>query len=323
MDKEVIATGKTLEEAKDSAVKQLGVKEQDIQFEVIELPTKKKFGLFGGNSAKVKAFIKSAKTADNAKTNCNKPVKNNPDKSKKKNANTNKNKKVSLATSTKSSDNGNEYLNNILKYMGAKKFTVTSTTDDSTISYQIEAANPGLIIGRKGETLDAIQYLVSLNANNTNSDFCRVHLNVGNYREKREDNLVSLAGKLGEKAKREHRKVFLDPMNPYERRIVHTEVQKIEGLTSWSEGEGIGRHIIIAPKDMPKGNSSEHRNRNYNKRRPNRNIAKKADEVGTYGKITDGEKVTASPSVVDDFDFTMKNEAPVSPLYGKIEPKNE
>lgn len=141
------------------------------------------------------------------------------------------------------------YLEDVLAGMGAKDFTVTIIEKDETCTLSIEGEDLGFVIGRRGETLDALQYLAGLIANRVDNSYYRINVDIGNYRQKREKTLVSLAKKMAGQAARTGRKTSLEPMNPYERRIIHTTVQEIEGATSWSIGSDASRHVVIGPSD--------------------------------------------------------------------------
>lgn len=141
------------------------------------------------------------------------------------------------------------YLEDVLAGMGAKDFTVTIIEKDETCTLSIEGEDLGFVIGRRGETLDALQYLAGLIANRVDNSYYRINVDIGNYRQKREKTLVSLARKMAGQAARTGRKTSLEPMNPYERRIIHTTVQEIEGATSWSIGSDASRHVVIGPSD--------------------------------------------------------------------------
>lgn len=121
---------------------------------------------------------------------------------------------------------------------------------------EISGDNLGVIIGRRGETLDALQYLAGLVANRVDNSYYRITLNIGNYREKREQSLIGLAKKIARGAAKTGRKTSLEPMNPYERRIIHTAVQEVKGATSWSVGEEPYRHVIIGPSEDNPGKRS-------------------------------------------------------------------
>ena len=157
-------------------------------------------------------------------------------------------------------------------------------------------------VGRRGETLDALQYITSLVANHGEEPYIKVTVNTGNYREKREKTLEILGRKLAFKAIKTGRKTSLEPMNPYERRIIHTAVQKVNGAISWSEGENAARHVVIGPDPKVKNNrkGGYQNNRRGGGRRsygggkkqsstapvnPDRVPLNEGGETGLYGRI--------------------------------------
>ena len=110
----------------------------------------------------------------------------------------------------------------------------------------------GMLIGRRGETLDALQYLTSLVSNNGKDEYLKVMLDTENYRRKREEALKRLAVRLADKVIKSGKKVVLEPMNPYERRILHATLQDHPGITTYSEGEDPFRSVVVALKDEAK-----------------------------------------------------------------------
>lgn len=207
MIREAIGIGDTEVAAQENACKQLGVETYEAEFELLQRAEKKVLGLFGGCPAKVRAFIK-----------------------------------VSPA------DAAQEFLKNVLDAMGLEKITLDmKETEDSGVVIDLEGEDVGSVIGRRGETLDALQYLTGLVANHVENTYYKVTINTGDYREKREKTLEILGRKLAFKAIKTGRKTSLEPMNPYERRIIHTAVQKVNGAISWSEGESLNRHVVIGP----------------------------------------------------------------------------
>ncbi len=128
------------------------------------------------------------------------------------------------------------FLEDVLAKMGVEQVTVTVAEEDGNITLSLEGEDLGFIIGRRGDTLDALQYLTSLVANRVGGAYRRISINIGNYREKREKTLSGLARKAAIQAAKTGRSTSLEPMNPYERRIIHTAVQKVEGATSYSVG---------------------------------------------------------------------------------------
>ena len=110
----------------------------------------------------------------------------------------------------------------------------------------------GIVIGKRGETLDAIQYIVNLVANRNSKEYLRSSVDSNNYREKRIESLESLAHKMAKKVKRYNRNMKLEPMNPYERRIIHSTLQNVQGIYTISEGEEPYRKVVIKIKKKNK-----------------------------------------------------------------------
>ena len=124
---------------------------------------------------------------------------------------------------------------------------------DNELSVSLSGGDMGVMIGKRGQTLDSLQYLVSLVVNKHRDVYIRVKLDTENYRERREQKLKSLARNIAHKVKRTRRSVALEPMNPYERRIIHSALQRDPYVTTCSEGEDPYRHVIVMMKKNPKG----------------------------------------------------------------------
>lgn len=139
------------------------------------------------------------------------------------------------------------YVEKILGIMGIGEVKVTPRYYEDNVCLQLSGAGLGVIIGRRGETLDAIQYLSSLVANRGEGDYIRVNIDSGNYREKRERTLEALARKLANNAVRTGKSTTLEPMNPYERRVIHGAVAQVKGATSSSIGVDPNRRVVISP----------------------------------------------------------------------------
>lgn len=139
-----------------------------------------------------------------------------------------------------------EYVRSVLLEMGVDA-RITVNQNENAIIIRLAGDGLGVVIGRRGETLDALQYLTGLVANRCEGDYLRVTIDTGNYREKRERTLQQLARKLSASALRSGRSSMLEPMNPYERRIIHSTVSQIEGVTSSSIGEEPNRRVVISP----------------------------------------------------------------------------
>ena len=135
---------------------------------------------------------------------------------------------------------------------------------DRTVVIHLDGESIGSVIGKRGETLDSLQYLVCLVANRLRrreGDYVRFTMNAGNYREKREETLRALATRMAKKALKTGRPVALEPMNPYERRIIHAVITDIEGVTSKSTGEEPNRKVIIKPTRSESREGREGRSR--------------------------------------------------------------
>ncbi len=131
------------------------------------------------------------------------------------------------------------------------------------IFVNITGEDAGVIIGYRGEVLDAIQYFTLWITNKCGKDFVRVTLDAENYRKKRCETLQNLAFRLAKKCSRTNRKVELEPMNPFERRVIHTALQDNKYVTTTSEGEGRFRHVVISPKETATKTASEAREMTY------------------------------------------------------------
>ncbi len=130
-----------------------------------------------------------------------------------------------------------------------KKMNITADYEvevaENEIKIDISGENMGVVIGRRGQTLDALQYLVSLVVNRRVEAYTRVVLNTENYREKREKSLIKLANKLANRARKYRKNIALEPMNPYERRIIHSSLQDNQYVSTRSEGQDPNRKVII------------------------------------------------------------------------------
>jgi spoIIIJ-associated protein len=140
-----------------------------------------------------------------------------------------------------------EYLENLLRLMGVN-IEISSVETENGLYIDASGPDAGTLIGYRGETLDALQYLVSLKVNKGEEDYQRVSLDAEDYRAKREDILIKLAQRLATKAVKTGRKVSLEPMNPYERRILHSALQGHTGVRTHSEGSDPYRRVVITPK---------------------------------------------------------------------------
>ena len=227
MKKEVVVKAKTIELAVQNGVDQLGSTKEDVTYEVIEMPKKGILG-FGATDAKVK---------------------------------------VSCVMSVK--DTAIEFISKIISHMNidAKPLVVEELKNELKID--IVGENLGILIGYHGEILDSLQYLTYLAVNNGEEDAepeigkdgksetVRISIDVENYRKKREETLRELAKKMADRVSKYQRSITLEPMSSYERRIIHSTIQDIEGVTTYSVGQDNDRKIVITRENAAGGSGAK------------------------------------------------------------------
>lgn len=147
-------------------------------------------------------------------------------------------------------DRAKGYLSEILMKMGFDSAVASIEDTEGGLQIQISGEGLGVIIGHRGETLDALQYLITLAANRGSEEYKRITLDIGGYREKREKTLVALAKRIAQSTIKTRRSTTLEPMSAYERRIIHTAVQEIRGVSSWSVGEEPNRKVVIGAENQ-------------------------------------------------------------------------
>ena len=142
-----------------------------------------------------------------------------------------------------------EYLTPIFKLMGVEEFAFTAFKKGEATILRVSGQHMGVLIGRRGETMESLSYLASLVVNRMEGPYVKLGIDVGGYRGKREDDLAALARRLAEKVVRTGCCHEMEPMNPYERHIIHTALAGVEGVRSESKGEGPARHVVIYSTD--------------------------------------------------------------------------
>lgn len=172
--------------------------------------------------------------------------------------------KVRVFVEVKPAQVAADYLIEILNQMGYHDTVVDIKEEDNGAMLCISGGEASTMIGYRGETLHALQYLSGLIANQIHNEYYRITINIGDYREKRRETLTALGTKIAYKALKKGRNFSLEPMNSYERRIIHAAVQNVPGVKSWSKGEHMYRHVIIGPEG---GERFTHKKRNgYNRK---------------------------------------------------------
>ena len=207
--KSVVKTSKTIEQALEEALKELDLSEDQVEVVVIEEPSKGFLGLIGNKDA----TIRVTQVYD-------------PEKMAK------------------------EFLGKIIDSMGIKaNLDINLKKDILYIDVvDIESSELGILIGKRGNTLDAIQYLISLYVNKPSEKYFKIVLDAEGYRDKRQESLTKLAKRMADKALYSKKPVKLEPMNPFERRIIHTAIQGYKGVTTYSEGNEPYRRVVIVAK---------------------------------------------------------------------------
>lgn len=187
--------------------------------------------------------------------------------------------KIRVAKKETVQDRAVDFLTSVLEIMGVKpEINVTMNEEEKAMNINIVGEDMGMLIGKRGQTLDSLQYLVSLVVNKTNDDYIKIKLDTENYRERRKETLENLAKNIAFKVKKTRRNVALEPMNPYERRIIHSALQNDKFVETHSEGEEPYRKVVVTMKKGVKeynryysGRSGSYHKGSYNKtgyRRP-------------------------------------------------------
>lgn len=142
-----------------------------------------------------------------------------------------------------------DYLKDVIEKMGVQDVKFSAVQKGEATIIRLDGEKMGALIGRRGETMESLSYLASLVANRLEGDYIKLGLDVAGYRDKRESDLTALAQRIGAKVRRTGRSFAMEPMNPYERRIIHSAIGKMEGVRSESKGEGRDRRVVIYSTD--------------------------------------------------------------------------
>ncbi len=204
--KETVKKGKTVDDAVEAALAELGVGKDDVEITVLTEGNKGLFGL-GSKEAEVKVTVIEKSSEEIAR----------------------------------------DFLNTVLEGIGLEA-SVDISKDEERMNIEISGESMGVIIGRRGETLSALQYLTSLVVNRKTEGYTKISIDTENYKKKREESLIKLANKTAEKVIKYRRNITLDPMNPYERRIVHSSLQGNDKISTFSTGDEPMRRVVVALK---------------------------------------------------------------------------
>ena len=203
-------TGKTVEDAVQEACIKLSSTRENVEYEIIEKESSGFLGLIGGKPARIKAWAK---------------------------------KVVSLE------DVAKDFIKDVCNAMNiAVVVDINVNYEEKIMEINLSGEEMGVLIGKRGQTIDSLQYLVSLVVNKESEEYYRIKLDTENYRERRKQTLENLAKNIAYKVKRTKRSVSLEPMNPYERRVIHSALQNDRYVTTKSEGEEPYRHVVVMLK---------------------------------------------------------------------------
>lgn len=308
---EKIFSAKTEEAAKEQAInefKACGISESDITFEILEKPVKKLFSLKG--EFKIKASAADPVFEEAVSEPEETPAQSFGEPEQAVNAPADG---INLLETAKVK-NAVKYLTKVLTALGVENFRVDTILSGETVFLDIVGEKLGVVIGRRGETLDALQYLTILASNKTEESYCRISVDCNGYRAKRRETLEALAEKTAHRVLKQGRRITLEPMNPYERRIIHSKVAEIEGVYSHSTGEEPFRKVVISATAKPAYNGKGDRRGRGPRPGAGRSYRQSTGFSTSFEreyKRTQAEPITYSQETVD----TEKNAS----LYGKIE----
>jgi spoIIIJ-associated protein len=280
-------SAKTVDDAILEAAIQLGTTRDKVAYEVITQGSTGFLGI-GSKKAVIKAHVKSEeetvaslkaeKEVEKILEKVNeKPVNEKP-------ANTEapvkaekaeKAEKPVKAEKTAEPEDVKEFLNKVFAAMNMTvNVTVTENPEEREMNIELEGDDMGVLIGKRGQTLDSLQYLTSLVVNKGSEEYIRVKVDTENYRQRRKETLENLARNISHKVKRTRKPVALEPMNPYERRVIHSALQNDKYVCTHSEGEEPYRRVVVALKEGVRVDNYNNRNRN----RYNRNYKNKKEK---------------------------------------------
>lgn len=261
-------TAKTVEDAVELVLAEFQTTRDKVEVEVIEKESSGFLGLFNNKPAKIKArMIVAEGTNVEAKPVAGDvtPAAENV-------------KSVSPVNNADPAGAAKKFLKEVLTAMDITAEIEAEINEESeTLEVQIIGDDMGILIGKRGQTLDSLQYLTSLVVNKEVQSYLKVKLDTENYRARRKETLENLAKNIAIKVKKTHRAVTLEPMNPYERRIIHSSLQNDKFVETHSEGEEPFRKVVITPKKGVNYNEGGHRQNN-------RYSSKRYDSRGGYNK---------------------------------------
>ena len=278
-------SAKTVDDAINEGLARLGTTSDKMEVDVIERESSGFLGLFGKHDAKVRVRLKEIKPApvvekkvvkdtkpasvrNNVETKTEeKPVVDIQRKPKKKFDEIEKIEPVSADRQEKAKTDAIKFLTDVFKAMKLEAVVnVEFDAAENELSIDVKAEDMGVLIGKRGQTLDSLQYIVSLAINKDSNEYVKVKLDSENYRIRRKETLENLAKNIASKVKRTGRQVSLEPMNSFERRIIHSALQGDPDCETFSEGNDPYRKVVVKPKNEGRSYYNNRYNKGYGKK---------------------------------------------------------
>ena len=276
---------KTVDDAINEGLARLGTTSDKMEVEVVDRESSGFLGLFGRHDAKVRVRLKEVKPAtvvekkvvkevkpasvrSNIETKTEeKPVADIQRKPKKKFDEIEKSEPVSSDRQEKAKADAVKFLTDVFKAMKLEaSINVEFDAVENELSIDVKAEDMGVLIGKRGQTLDSLQYIVSLAINKDSNEYVKVKLDSENYRIRRKETLENLARNIASKVKRTGRQVSLEPMNSFERRIIHSALQGDPDCETFSEGNDPYRKVVVKPKNEGRSYYNNRYNKGYGKK---------------------------------------------------------
>ena len=235
----------TVEDAITKATTELGVTSDQIKYTVLEKGSKGFLGI-GSKEAVIEVEVSDGVIPKEEKTEKKEQKAEKPKKKEEKKPEKKEPAKVKTTENDVAHfEEGKKFLEDVFEKMGMKVTVEYELDEEDTLSINLTGEGMGVLIGKRGQTLDSLQYLTSLVVNRSGEHYIRVKLDTENYRARRKETLESLAKNIAYKVKRTRKSMSLEPMNPYERRIIHSVLQSDNFVMTRSEGEEPYRHVVV------------------------------------------------------------------------------
>lgn len=270
-------TGKSVDEALDRALDQFETSSDQVDYEVIEKESNGLLGLFS-RPAKIRVRLKEQEEEFVKPSAVQKVVETSSVVEEKEKEQPEEKISAEPVDESLLVQTAEDFLTKVCDKMGIDaKFEISCASEDSRIDINIVGNDMGLLIGKRGQTLDSLQYLTSLVVNKESGTYYKVKLDTENYRARRKETLENLARNISSKVKKTKKSVALEPMNPYERRIIHSALQNDKYVETYSEGEEPNRKVVVAMKKEYRnynGNRGGYEKKNFQNKRGNKRDGK-------------------------------------------------